>query len=70
MAAIETNDKTRMEHIKGHFKIEYEAGKDPWYVALRRRWDPKMVDSKVREIEYPGAYVGVRSPTLQVFILM
>jgi len=49
MAAIETNDKTRMEHIKGHFKIEYEAGKDPWYVALRRRWDPKMVDSKVRE---------------------
>ncbi|KAI4927187.1 uncharacterized protein J4E92_006353 [Alternaria infectoria] len=47
MAAIETGDKTRMEHIKDHFKIEYEAGKDPWYVALRRRWDPKMVDSKV-----------------------
>lgn len=70
MAAMETNDETRMEHIKDHFKIKYEAGTDPWYAALRRRWDPEMVDSKVRETEHPGAYVGVRSPTLHVSILM
>ena len=47
MAAMETNDETLMEHIKDHFKIGYEAGTDPWYAALRRRWDPQMVDSKV-----------------------
>ncbi|KAI4693741.1 uncharacterized protein J4E84_002316 [Alternaria hordeiaustralica] len=63
MAAIETGDKTRMEHIKDHFKIEYEAGKDPWYVALRRRWDPKMVDSKtiieqIKDDFIPGTYIS------------
>ncbi|KAI4649355.1 hypothetical protein J4E93_003672 [Alternaria ventricosa] len=62
MAAIETKDETRMEHIKDHFKIKYEAGKDPWYAALRRRWDPKMVDSKVT---FESLWVSLRQTIIE-----